>query len=281
MSKDLQKIYQIQNVLKSTGYSDYQRISQEILEYFQSPGNKYPDLKNILDLLEQNIPWEYIKGSTEFLQYEFLVNENTLIPRLESEDFVKYAIELINDNSFKTVIDVGTGSGCLIIPGYANSVLSKESSRTQVYATDISEKALKVAKANSKNILDEGSRNIQFVKTNLIQDLKTTDLQEPILILANLPYIPTEQMKTLDSSVIDNEPILALDGGTDGLKYYKELFDQITKKEIQNTTLLIEIEPSTLKDCLSLIKTKFANNSSIEILKDFRNHERFVLISLN
>ena len=266
MAKDLEQLYRIQLALKSSGYPDYQRISNEILDF--SSKSSTP-LDEILTQIENNTPWEYIKGSAEFMGKQFKVTKDTLIPRLESEDFIKHSTKILNDctEPFNTVIDVGTGSGCLII----------NISHKNRIATDISTKALAVAKENAKNIL--GKHNIEFIHTNLIENITLQKIDEPILIMANLPYIPTKQLETLDDSVIKKEPTLALDGGESGLKYYEELFDQIIDKGLNNTTLLIEIEPTTLEECKELISNRFPK-STVKVLTDFRNQDRFVLIRL-
>ena len=108
---NLQKLYEIQKTLKSVGYPDYKRISKEIENYVKND----KDLEKVLNDIKSNKPWEYIKGSAEFYALDFKVNKNVLIPRIETEKLVSLAIHEFKDTKFDTVVDVGTGSGCIII----------------------------------------------------------------------------------------------------------------------------------------------------------------------
>ena len=114
---------------------------------------------------------------------------------------------------------------------------------------------------------------MSFIKGNL---LKHIELQDGTLIIANLPYIPKEIYKKLDRSVVNFEPKRALLGGKDGLKYYKKLISQIEKAHKGDISLLIEIEPSTLENLRGIL-----NNYETDIIKDFRDYNRFVLIQLS
>ena len=274
MDRNLKTIFDIQEVLKSVGYNDFQRISNEIYDYSFS---SKVSLEEIFSDLKNNVPWEYIKESADFLQNEFIVNKDTLIPRLETEDLVLKAYDLIKNSStpFESVVDVGTGSGCIIIS--LLKIINDDNYKCvcNFIATDISNDAIDIAKLNSQRILGN-SNSISFVNANLIKDIETN---APVLFLANLPYIPTKQYRELDKSVKEYEPQWALDGGEDGLKYYKELFDQIVSRNITDCKILIEIEPSTLEDCIDLISKSFSKYE-YTVLKDFRSLNRFVLISL-
>ncbi len=274
MDRNLKTIFDIQEVLKCVGYNDFQRISNEVYDF--SLLSKTP-LEEIFSSLKNNIPWEYIKGSADFLSNEFIVNKYTLIPRLETEDLVLKAYDLIKDSStpFRSIIDVGTGSGCIIISLLKIIIYDNYKCDSNFIATDTSKEALDIAKLNSQRILDN-SNSIAFVNTNLIKDI---EINTPVLFLANLPYIPTKQYLDLDKSVKEYEPKFALDGGEDGLKYYRELFEQIVNRDITDCKILIEIEPSTLDNCIDLISKSFSKYE-YTVLKDFRSLNRFVLISL-
>ncbi len=267
MENNLKDIYQIQKTLEQYGYFDISRISAEIVEYCEGSDSK---LKNVLKRIKAYEPWEYIKGETEFLNNRFLVNKNTLIPRVETEQLVSIVTELLTkDNDYKYVIDVGTGSGCIIISLVKNLCIKNS---FKFFATDINSEALKVAKENS--MLHKVNERISFLKGNQLNGI---DINNNVLIIANLPYIPTKIYKSLDKSVIDYEPKTSLDGGADGLKYYKELLKQIEERNLlkYKVTLLFEIEPSTLEDLKKII------NKDIEVLKDYRELDRFVLIHLS
>lgn len=255
---NLKDLYTVQNSLQRSGYHDISRISQEIAQYSQE--SNIP-LSNILKRIESNEPWEYIRGKADFRNIYFHVNPSTLIPRIETEQIVDIAKEEIAKTQYTDIVDVGTGSGCIII-----SLAKELSSNSFAYlATDISNDALNIAKDNQIGILNK--EIIQFVNTDLIEDLEFSK-ESNVLIIANLPYIPTYMYKDLDKSVKDFEPRTALDGGEDGLIYYDKLFEQIKSKNLR-CTVILEIEPSTLDN--------FSYLNPI-VFEDQYNQKRFLLI---
>ncbi len=258
MNKELKDIFHIQEVLKSNGYYDISRIAKEIYDY--SAASSTP-LESILKRISCNEPWEYIKGACEFRGEIFKLNTSTLIPRIESEQIIDILKdELKNTPSpFNSVIDVGTGSGCLIV-----SAAKELGDKYEYYATDISQKALNIAEENVRRILHDNG--ICFVNTNLLEDLQL-DVKMNYFIISNLPYIPTSQYLELESSVKDYEPKTALDGGETGTKYCFELIDQIKRKKL-SSTLLLEVEPSTVSQFEKLNPT---------IIEDIYGRKRFLL----
>lgn len=268
MSNELKILYSIQLVLKETGYFDISRISKEILDFSRKEDI---DLEKILKRIQKNEPWEYIRGSTDFLGYPFIVNRNVLIPRTETEQLVTIAKEFLDkNNSYTHIIDVGTGSGCIII-----SLAKILCGRNKYKFTGIEDnkRALEVARENS--VLHKVNEKIFLIRQNL---LSATKIEGDTLIIANLPYVPQHIYKRLDKSVKDYEPKRAIVGGADGLKYYKKLLKQVSNKNHlgRKITLLIEIEPSTIGNLIDLLEDK-----NFKIIKDFRGRERFVLISLS
>lgn len=269
MKNNLKELYEIQEVLKKNGYFDISRISKEILEYCEE--NNISPTK-VFKRIENNEPWEYIKGSSQFHDLEFIVTENTLIPRVETEQMVDIAQNILKDNdNYKYVLDVGTGSGCITI-FLAKNLCKKKN--LKFLATDIDSKSLEVAKKNS--VLHKVNEKVSFLKTNLIKDVK---IDGTSFIIANLPYIPTDMYKRLDKSVINFEPKKALVGGEDGLKYYKKLLGQIKDKGLEKyrSTLLIEIEPSTLDNLKAFLK-RYNKDQRLKVFKDLTGKNRFVLI---
>ena len=275
---NLKKLFQIQKTLEKAGYFDISRVANEIYSY---PEENDIEIEDILKRIEKDEPWEYIRGYAEFRGINFLVTKDTLIPRIETEQIVDIALDLIEKKNipYSKIIDIGTGTGCIIISLYKElkknkeEIEEKEKNRGKdkeytFLATDSSSKALDIAKENAKR---NSIKNISFVKKNLIDN---KDLENNSLILANLPYIPTNMYMKLDRSVKDFEPKKALDGGKDGLKYYKELLTIIQKTQKKNIDLIVEIEPSTLTDLKKLVP----ENTSLKIIKDFREKNRFLLL---
>jgi len=274
---NLKKLFQIQKTLEKAGYSDISRVANEIYSY--SEENNI-EIEDILKRIKKDEPWEYIRGYAEFRGVNFLVTKDTLIPRIETEQIVDIALDLIEKKNipYSKIIDVGTGTGCIIISLYKELKEDKEEieekekrNQDEEYtflATDSSKKALDIAKENAQR---NSIKDIFFVKKNLI-DIE--DLEDNSLILANLPYIPTNMYMKLDRSVKDFEPKKALDGGKDGLKYYKELLSTIKDSKKKNIDLVVEIEPSTLEDFKKLVP----QNTSLKVIKDFREKNRFLLL---
>ncbi len=259
-------IFEIQKALKLAGYYDISRLSHEIKWYCKE--NNLPHQKIIQRILK-NEPWEYIKGGAEFYGNTFFVNQHTLIPRIETEQIIDIATDFLRkNNDYSTIIDVGTGSGCIIIS--LAKILCKKND-FKFIATDTSIEALKVANRNC--VLHKVNEKVSLRNKNLVEGVA---LKSGTLIIANLPYIPTDMYMNLDTSVKKYEPQQALDGGSDGLKYYKELLKQLQTKLKSNDkcTMLIEIEPSTLKNVARL----FGKN--ITVIQDFRGLNRFCLIHL-
>ena len=188
------------------------------------PSQQQVELTKKIDRRTKNEPVAYILGHKEFYGRNFIVNKDVLVPRSESESFIELLGSL---NGFKSVLDVGTGSGCLAI------TVKLQYPSIEVCATDISEQALKLASTNAKNL----KASIKFNLQNLLDN----DKNEYDVILANLPYVP-ESMKDIS---IMHEPKIALFSGEDGLNHYRQLFKQLSKFTVYSLqfTVLTEALP--------------------------------------
>jgi len=190
------------------------------------------DYNKLIAKRKKHWPVAYLLGEKEFYGRKFMVNKNVLIPRPESELIIDLVLPLLNKNS--VLIDLGTGSGCLII-----SALLQNKNIKQAIAVDISSQALKITKQNAQNYkLD---KKVKFIKSNLLKKInfKTLSKTDEIITMANLPYLTKKQMS---EASIKHEPKQALIAGNDGLKYYHELAKQL--KNIQHQiTLICEINP--------------------------------------
>jgi len=174
-------------------------------------------------------PIAYILGNQEFFNLNFKVNKNVLIPRPESEILVEEVVKFTK-NKKHTIADIGVGSGAIII------ALAKNL-KGQFYATDISSKAITVAKKNAK----ANKVKIKFYKGNLLDPIKNKKID---IITANLPYLDKAEKSLLphrDTRGLKFEPKIALDGGDDGLKYYRDFFDQIKKFNLKPRAIFLEI----------------------------------------
>lgn len=250
----------ILDIAKRIDYPTPLPIAKEILEYTKGDTTK---IEAIINRIEKNEPWEYIKGYTHFNNLKISLNKNTLIPRKETEEFAKIAVKKINNIQKEVnIIDVGTGSGCIAIYVYKNT-----SKKNYVFATDISKKALLLAKENAKF----NNCAIKFIHTNLI-DLNI-DRNKSTVILANLPYIETDNLKDLSPSVINYEPKSALDGGYYGCEQYKQLLEQIKEKNLNLEFALLEIDKKMIKNL-----QKYTKEYKNTVIKDMFGEKRFLLL---
>lgn len=184
---------------------------------------KSPTLTLLNEQIERRVghePLAYIRGKSEFYGREFLVTADTLEPRSETEtmiDLLKSHIPHLLKDGPLYIVDVGTGSGCL-------GVTAKlEFPASTVYATDISEPCLEVARKNAENL----KADVKFYMGNLLEALPAKSLPEPSIILTNLPYVPDAH--TINQAAMF-EPKVAIFGGPDGLDIYRQLFLQLTAK---------------------------------------------------
>ena len=269
MKSNLAKIFRIQKFLDGIKYPDSYRIGREISKYLTK--NKRANEEKILRRLHDSEPWEYIRGDCEFCENTFKVTKDTLIPRIETEQLVYECRDIVQKEQIKNIIDVGTGTGCIIIS--LASLLKKTT--YSFFATDISTNTLNVAKKNELDILKK--KKIKWMKSNLIS--RIPELKESTLLVANLPYIPTKQYEELDTSVRRYEPRAALDGGKDGLKYYKELLEQLKVKKINIKVIYLETEESIFQQTEKLIKRYYPKSNILEI-KDVFERDRFLKITL-
>lgn len=198
------------------------------------------DFQQLVAKRLQGTPVAYLTGVKEFYGRPFKVTPDVLIPRPDSELIIEEALKylsLITHNSLPiTLLDIGTGSGCLIIS------IALETNNKFIYTgLDISDKALAIAQENAKAL----GAKVNFMQSNLLSGLNLPNYQLPItnysLILANLPYLTSEQ---LSEPTIQQEPALALDGGKDGLHYIKQLLQQIPLYTKKGSLILIEIDPN-------------------------------------
>lgn len=215
-------------------------------------------------------PIEYVTGHVEFLGQDFLVTSDTLIPRIESEQIVIDALQYIDDQELAhpTIADIGTGSGCLGISLALK--LSKRQIPYTIFLSDISPKALKVADLNAQRLL-HSPENLFFQESNLLESFPPIKFD---LILANLPYIPSKNIKGLDSSVKDFEPKIALDGGPKGNLFINALLSKLPAFLSKKGLAIFEID-----DTHTLNSFTLPAGMTAKITKDCFEKERFLLCS--
>jgi release factor glutamine methyltransferase len=235
--------------------------------------------KKLLSRRARHEPVAYITGHKYFYGLDFFVNKNVLIPRPETETLVETAI----DKNPTAIIDVGTGSGAIAVS------LARHLPNAKIFATEISPAAAKVAQKN----ISHHKTAITLLRGNLLEPfLKKYKISNPpageaglksLLIAANLPYLMTCQWQKSQPEIKKYEPRQALDGGVDGLKYYRQLLQQIelliTSRQLSITSIF-EIDPSQKKSITKLIKRRFPT-AKIEIKKDLAGRDRLVIFKIN
>ncbi len=223
-------------------------------------------LAKMLEKRNQHIPVQQITGEAWFMGYPFFVNENVLIPRMDTEVLVEAVLTRlpavpVTENGKRRVLDMCTGSGCILLS------LLKEEKGLLGTGADISEKALLVARENAHRLECEA----QFIFSDLWENIE--DTYE--IIVSNPPYIVRNVISTLDTEVKDHEPVLALDGGEDGLDFYRKIVADTHRHLVPGGLLAFEIGYDQGQALTALLKK--AGYRNIEILKDLAGLDRVAL----
>jgi release factor glutamine methyltransferase len=200
-------------------------------------------------------PLQYIAGYNDFFGLRLLIGYGVLIPRPETELMAEQAMQVINSRRSSvsganetTILDVCTGSGCLALG------LARELPDARIYGSDISETALSYASMNSRM---NGIKNVSFINGNLLDHFGRSDLFD--LIISNPPYIRTDDIETLQPEIKDWEPLNALDGGHDGLDFYREIIPSCRSLLKENGILMLELGDGCADAVISmLIDTGYA-----------------------
>lgn len=224
--------------------------------------------KGIIRMLNDE-PMNYVLGYSYFYGYQFKVNKDVLIPRPETEELVGLILSKY-DEFYKgqnvNICDVGTGSGAIAIS------LKKEEEKLNVFASDISIDALNVAKENADNL----NANIQFLCGSMLEPYIENNIKVDILV-SNPPYIRNDEK--LETSVIDYEPHVALFGGDDGLKFYKEIFTLSNKVLNENGLIFFEMGYDQAEN-MSKLAHSYYPKGKVEIYKDINGKDRMFLLKL-
>lgn len=219
--------------------------------------NNIISLENIINDIKQNIPIQYILGEAHFYDLKFKVNSSTLIPRGETEELVKYI--LLHD--FISVLEIGTGSGCIAVSIAKNS-------NAKITAIDNSIGALEIAKSNA--VLNSVEINFQLRDVFNFSDIKKYDL-----IVSNPPYVLESEKKLMDKNVLDYEPHNALFvSDNDPLAYYKEIAKIATNNLNKNGLLFFEINEKYSNQIIELLSN--LNFVDIELKKDINGRDRII-----
>lgn len=193
------------------------------------------DETELLKMVQQrlnNRPIAYIVENREFMGLDFYVKEGVLIPRPDTEILVEEIIEICDKSRELSLLDIGTGSGAITVS------LAKYIQKSKITSFDVSDIALEVGKINA--VQNEVNSKIEFIKSDLFTSIKNTGKKFDIIV-SNPPYIPKKDIETLHNQVKDYEPMGALDGGEDGLDFYRDITEQSKEYLVKSGILAFEV----------------------------------------
>ena len=249
---------------------EYQEVLQDRLcdKYFE-----------LIDRRSKGEPVQYIMGSQEFMGLEFIVNENVLIPRQDTETLVEDALEIINTGTLRgedmdvkrkewDILDLCTGSGAIGVS------LARIANKVNVTCSDISEGAIKVAKENAQK--HGVAKSVKFEQGDLFKPFsKHFRKQKFDMIISNPPYIKSSVIPTLQKEVCEHEPLSALDGGESGLDFHERIVSGVGGHLRKGGVLLLEIGHDQ-GEAVSGLLSRNGEFTSIRVLKDLANRDRIV-----
>lgn len=242
------------------------RPRQYLIVYDNEPITKKQQWEYFVNIekLSQGIPLQHITHSQEFMKMDFYVNENVLIPRPDTEILVEEVIKIANKFENPKILDLCTGSGAIGIS------IAKYVKNSKIYAIDVSEKALEVAKINAKNIGVE--EKIEFIKSDLFENMGKIKFD---IIVSNPPYIKNGDIGYL-SEEVQKEPKLALEGGIDGLEFYRKIAKQAIDYLKLGSYLCLEIGYDQKIDVIEIIENenKYVDTYS---KKDLYGNDRVII----
>ena len=248
----------LQYILKKTRqyiivYDNKDISKKEQFEYFIN-----------IEKLTKGVPLQHITHLQEFMKMDFFVDENVLIPRPDTEILVEETIKIAQRMKAPKILDLCTGSGAIAIS------IAKNVSNAEIYAVDISEKALKVARKNAERL--EVVKKVKFIKSNLFNEIGKNKFD---IIVTNPPYIKKEDIQYL-SDEVQNEPLLSLDGGLDGLDFYRKILNQAIDYMKFDGYICMEIGYNQKEEVLELIKQ---NNQYTDTYskKDLHGNDRIIV----
>ncbi|MDO4392125.1 MAG: peptide chain release factor N(5)-glutamine methyltransferase [Clostridium sp.] len=275
-----QALEEARNILKSNNFEDSNIIAKELLSYVLKKDKvyltinsdtaltdtEYAEFTKYIEQIIDGKPLQYITQKQEFMGIDFFVNEDVLIPQPDTEILVETVLDICKkyDKQSLRILDLCTGSGAIAIS--LSKILN-----TQVFASDVSIKALKVAEKN--NVLNNSK--VEFIESNLFEQINGEKFD---IIVSNPPYIKNEEIKLL-SKQVQNEPYIALSGGEDGLDFYRKIIDEAYKHINKNGYLCLEIGYDQKEDLIKLIKQN-ENYEYENCIKDLSNNDRCIIAKI-
>ena len=217
-----------------------------------------------IELLKQGIPLQYITKTQEFMKLDFYVDSNVLIPQPDTEILVEEVLDILNqEENKKSILDLCTGSGAIGVS------IAKYADNISVTMSDISKNALEIAKKNA--ITNEVIDKCNFVLSNMFKNIE----EKFDIIVSNPPYIKLQDISSL-SKEVQNEPKLALDGGEDGLEFYRVIADNAYKYLNKDGILAIEIGYDQKEEVIKLLEVE-GHYTDIYSKRDLSGNDRIII----
>jgi len=235
------------------------RASYLVKEEDEMPKEQITHYESLILQRAERIPLQYITGVQEFMGFEFLVSRATLIPRQDTEVLVEEAVKYA---SGKRVLDLCTGTGCIIIS------LAKLTTLSRAVGSDLMEEAVQTAKKNAKRL----NADVEFYCGDLFAALP--DYERFDIIVSNPPYIPSSELKQLMPEVQKHEPMTALDGESDGLAFYRRIIREAGNYLTKNGRIMFEIGCEQAEDVSKLLADE--GFQDIYVRKDYAGLNRVV-----
>jgi len=268
-----------EKILRDAGVEDHKIDAEALLAFVTGFDKKTLFLNRVCEVSDEQYaswiallnrrasgePLQYIIGEQFFMGHRFSVSPSVLIPRPETEILADKAIKYISENDVKNALDLCTGSGALAIS------IAKACPRVKITASDISEKALSVAKQNAKDL--DVSDQVDYVESDLFSALSKEVFD---LIITNPPYIKTDDLAGLSREIREYEPLSALDGGADGLDFYRRIAMKARAFMSAGACLMTEIGADQANSIASIFTD--AGFTAIEIIKDYNDLDRLLIL---
>ncbi len=260
----------LENLIKAKISSP--RLETDIILKYAAP--RYPEMteleqKKILEMLKRRInhePLDKIIGQKEFYKYTFKVSQDVLSPRPDTEILLENALAISLTEKITHILDLGTGSGCILLS------LLKELPAATGIGVDISKEALAIAKQNARML--EISNRVQFINSDWNKLSLTFESVD--MIVSNPPYIKSTEIKSLEKEVKDYDPLLALDGGADGLNCYRDIAFLAPKLLKKGGYILLEVGYNQAKEVGEIFK--YQGFKHVKTAKDLANIDRCVIL---
>ena len=269
------------NFLKENGIEDSSIIIKELLcfllqvdkVYLITHSNEEMD-KEVYIKVVQNTkkivggkPIQYITNNQEFMKMNFYVDENVLIPQPDTEILVYEVLKICKEYSNGvTILDLCTGSGAIAVS--LDRILRKNCVDAKICASDISKQALKIARKNSEN----NNANVKIIESDLFENIEYKKFD---IIVSNPPYIRTDEIKNL-SKQVKEEPYIALNGGIDGLHFYRKIIKEAKGYIKNNGYLCLEIGYNQMESVLGIFKEN-KEYKNLKQVKDWSGNDRCII----